>query len=168
MQQIYSWALTEKCDLNKVALQLYLSQTFSLIFSCKFTAYFQKTYIRTHLETKTKIIQVTRLVLVSITLLWYTFKVMFTLDNFTLLFSLHFYWFSPYPRIKLLISIEKYIVWCLFGVKWLHFQRSCSKVYFIISSFLFLGANLPQNWLELLVQWWLVKTCNQKPVIYIC
>ena len=101
----------QKCNLNKVALQLYLSQTFPLIFSCKFTAYFQSTYITKHLETKIKLIRVTQVVLVSITLLLYTFRVEGNVHSiyFLSLFFLHFYWFSHYPRINIVISIEKYL-----------------------------------------------------------
>ena len=38
-----------KCDLNKVAKQLYLNRTSAWVFSCKFAAYFQNTFSMEHL-----------------------------------------------------------------------------------------------------------------------
>ena len=44
MQQIYMRTPMPKCDLNKVALQLYWNRTSAWVFSCKFAAYFQTTF----------------------------------------------------------------------------------------------------------------------------
>ena len=38
-----------KCDLNKVAKQLYWNRTSAWVFSCKFAAYFQNTFLFEHL-----------------------------------------------------------------------------------------------------------------------
>ena len=34
-----------KCDFNKVALQFYLKSNFGMVFSCKFAAYFDETFL---------------------------------------------------------------------------------------------------------------------------
>ena len=38
-----------KCDFNKVAKQLYSNRTSAWVLSCKFDAYFQKTFSQEHL-----------------------------------------------------------------------------------------------------------------------
>ena len=38
-----------KCDFNKVALQLYWNHISAWVFSCKFAAYFQNTFLQQHL-----------------------------------------------------------------------------------------------------------------------
>ena len=48
MQQIYRRTPVPKCNLNKVALQLYLNHTSASVFSCKFAAYFQNTFSLEH------------------------------------------------------------------------------------------------------------------------
>ena len=45
MQQIYRRTLTPKCDFNKVALQLYWNRISAWVFSCKFAALFQNTFL---------------------------------------------------------------------------------------------------------------------------
>ena len=50
MQQIYRRTSMLKCDLNKVALQLYRNHTLAQLFSCKFAAYFQNTFSQEHLQ----------------------------------------------------------------------------------------------------------------------
>ena len=49
VQQICSRTPMPKCDLNKVALQLYWNHTLAWVFSCKFAAYFQNTFYKEHL-----------------------------------------------------------------------------------------------------------------------
>ena len=49
LQQIYRRTPVLKCDLNKVALQLYWNHTSSWVFSCKFAVYFQNTFHEEHL-----------------------------------------------------------------------------------------------------------------------
>ena len=49
MQQIYRRTFIPKCDFNKVALQLYWDHTSAWVFSWKFAAYFQNTYLQEHL-----------------------------------------------------------------------------------------------------------------------
>ena len=49
MQQIYRRTPMPKCNLNEVALQLYLNRTSAWVFSCKFAAYFQNTFSMEHL-----------------------------------------------------------------------------------------------------------------------
>ena len=49
MQQIYRRTPMPKCDFNKVALQVYCNRTSAWVFSCKFAAYFQNTFLRKHL-----------------------------------------------------------------------------------------------------------------------
>ena len=44
MQQIYKRTPMPKCDLSKVAKQLYWNSNSEWMFSCKFTAYFQNTF----------------------------------------------------------------------------------------------------------------------------
>ena len=44
MQQIHSSTPMPKCDLNKVAEQLYWNRTSAWVFSCKFAAYFQNNF----------------------------------------------------------------------------------------------------------------------------
>ena len=46
MQQIYRRTPMPKYDFNKVTLQLYWSRTSAWMFSCKFAAYFQITFIK--------------------------------------------------------------------------------------------------------------------------
>ena len=46
MQQIYRRTPTPKCDFNKVAKQLYWIHTLAWMFSCKFAAYFQNTFLK--------------------------------------------------------------------------------------------------------------------------
>ena len=43
-QQIYRRRPMPKCNFNKVALQLYWNRASAWVFSCKFAAYFQKTF----------------------------------------------------------------------------------------------------------------------------
>ena len=47
MQQIYRRTLMSKCDLNKVAKQLYRNHTSAWVLSCKFAAYFFKKHFST-------------------------------------------------------------------------------------------------------------------------
>ena len=49
MQQIYGRTPMRKCDFNKAALQLFWNHTSAGVFSCKFAAYFQKTFSKEHL-----------------------------------------------------------------------------------------------------------------------
>ena len=48
-QQIYRRIPVPKCDLNKIVLQLHWNRTSSWVFSCKFAAYFQNTFLQKHL-----------------------------------------------------------------------------------------------------------------------
>ena len=48
MQQIYTRTPMPKCDLNKVALQLYSNRTSAWAFSCKFAAFFQNNFSKGH------------------------------------------------------------------------------------------------------------------------
>ena len=50
MQQIYKRTPMPKCDFNKFVLQLYWNHTSTWVFSCRFAAYFQKTFLRTPME----------------------------------------------------------------------------------------------------------------------
>ena len=45
MQQIYRRTPTPKCDFNKVANHLYYNHTSAWLFSCKFAAYLQNTFL---------------------------------------------------------------------------------------------------------------------------
>ena len=49
MLQIYRRTPVPKCDFNKVALQLYWNYTSVCLFSCKFAAYFQNSFLSEHL-----------------------------------------------------------------------------------------------------------------------
>ena len=49
MLQIYRRTPIPECDFNKVALQLYWNHTSAWVLSCKFTTYFQKTFLLEHL-----------------------------------------------------------------------------------------------------------------------
>ena len=51
MQQIYRRTPMPKCDFNKVAKQLYWNRISALVFSCKFTAYFQNIFSQEYLWT---------------------------------------------------------------------------------------------------------------------
>ena len=44
MQQIYRRTPMPKCDINKLALQLFWNRTSAWLFSCKFAAYLQNTF----------------------------------------------------------------------------------------------------------------------------
>ena len=44
MQQIYRRALMPKCDLDEVALQMFLNHTSAWVLSCKFATYFQDSF----------------------------------------------------------------------------------------------------------------------------
>ena len=46
MQQINRRTPMPKCDFNKVALQLYWNHALASVFSCKFDAYFQNTFLK--------------------------------------------------------------------------------------------------------------------------
>ena len=45
MLKFYKRTLMPKCNFNKVALQLYWNPTLAWVFSCKFAAYFQNTFL---------------------------------------------------------------------------------------------------------------------------
>ena len=45
MQQIYKKTPMQKCDFNNVAKQFYWNRTSAWVFSCKFTAYFQNSFL---------------------------------------------------------------------------------------------------------------------------
>ena len=45
IQQIYRRTPMPKCDFNKFAKQLYWNHTLACVFSCKFAAYFQSTFL---------------------------------------------------------------------------------------------------------------------------
>ena len=45
MQQTYRRTPVPKCDFNKVVLQLYSNRALTWVFSCKFVAYFQNTFL---------------------------------------------------------------------------------------------------------------------------
>ena len=45
VQQVYWRKPIQKCDFNKVALQIYWSHTSAWMFSCKLAAYFQNTFL---------------------------------------------------------------------------------------------------------------------------
>ena len=49
MQKIYRRTPMPKCEFNKPAKQLYWSRTSAWVFSCKFSAYFQNTFLTEHL-----------------------------------------------------------------------------------------------------------------------
>ena len=49
MQQIYRRKTVPKCDFNKVVKQLYWNHTSTRLFSFKFAAYFQNTFLSEHL-----------------------------------------------------------------------------------------------------------------------
>ena len=55
MQQIYSiYSINKftpmlKCEINKVALQLYWNYNLALVLSCKFAVYFQNIFLQEHL-----------------------------------------------------------------------------------------------------------------------
>ena len=49
MQPIYRRTHMPKCDINKVAKQLYWNHTSAWVFSCKFDSYFQNTFSQEHL-----------------------------------------------------------------------------------------------------------------------
>ena len=49
MQQMYRRTPMPKCDFNKVAKQLHRNHTLAWVFSCKFAAYYRKTFLYDHL-----------------------------------------------------------------------------------------------------------------------
>ena len=49
MQQIYRRTPMSKGDFNKATLQLYWNNTSAWVFSCKYAAYFQSTFLDEHL-----------------------------------------------------------------------------------------------------------------------
>ena len=48
-KKFYSRKTVPKCDFNKVTRQLYWNHTLARLFSCKFAAYFQNTFLSEHL-----------------------------------------------------------------------------------------------------------------------
>ena len=48
-KNLYSRKTVPKCDFNKVTRQLYWNHTLARLFSCKFAAYFQNTFLSEHL-----------------------------------------------------------------------------------------------------------------------
>ena len=49
MQQVYRKTHMPRCDLNKVAKQLYWNHTSAWVFSCKFAAHFQNIFSKEHI-----------------------------------------------------------------------------------------------------------------------
>ena len=131
MQQIYRRTLTQKCDFNNIALQLYWNHPFAKGLPCKFTSCFQNT----------SVLYTSCFVMVHLgdfnALLLYTFSLEGTVQFaifYIVFFSLHLYLLSNYQRISLLISLEKYLVCCLFDTEWLYFQRSLGLFHYLCSS----------------------------------
>ena len=130
MQQIYRRTLTQKCDFNNIALQLYWNHPFAKGLACTFTSCFQNTsvlytscFVMAHLgDFNAPIIYLFSRRHCSVYNILYCF------------FSLHLYLLSNYQRISLLISLEKYLVCCLFDTEWLYFQRSLGLFHYLCSS----------------------------------
>ena len=154
MQQVYCRTLKQKCDFNKVALQLYFSQFFKNTLRWLLLGW-----------EKSKLAQVTQLVSVSIMLLLYTLSE----EGNVQLISMYVGFFPCIFICDLIIeectfSLYLKITLCGVFLKLNDIFKGVSTVYFALSAFPYLGVNAPKNWLKLLVQWWIVKPYKGKPV----
>ena len=139
MQQVYCRTFKQKCDFNKVALQLYFSQFFKNTLRWLLLGW-----------EKSKLAQVTQLVLVSIMLLLYTLSEegnVQLISMYGAFFSLHFYLLSYNRRIHLLIVPENHLVWCFFETEW-YFQRSFLGLFCFICFSIF-RCKCPQELIEI-------------------
>ena len=83
------------CDFNNIVFQIYWNLTLSRVFSCKFAAYFQKTFSLDHLRAATSVFSS-------------NYRYTSTVFNYWYLPMVHFWWGSEYvPALKYSITTGK-------------------------------------------------------------